>query len=104
MDKIQLFNRIIEAAEKNTDNLSELLQVAIEQEDEQEVRLLMDKVHQIQKESLLDIQNWNGLIRCDSCGNRVPDTEAKDMGFRVGPDLIEYTVWECWECAGGLCT
>ncbi len=58
MEKIKLFNLIIEAAEKNADNLDDLLQVAIEQEDEEEVNLLLDKVHQIVKEGYLDAIGW----------------------------------------------
>lgn len=64
MDEIQLSNQIIEATEKNADNLEDeeefaefclincitfALQVAIEQEDEEEVQGLLDRVHQILK-------------------------------------------------------
>ncbi len=58
MEKIKLFNLIIEAAEKNADNLDDLLRIAIEQEDEEEVNLLLDKVHQIMKEGYLDAIGW----------------------------------------------
>jgi hypothetical protein len=49
---------ILEAAENASDDLMDLLQKAIETMDEAQAERLMDKVHQVQSESLRDIRGW----------------------------------------------
>lgn len=54
----RLEQAILEATEKNSDDLMDLLQKAIETMDEAQAEHLMDKVHQIQSENLRDIRGW----------------------------------------------
>jgi Rad3-related DNA helicase len=51
---------ILKAAENADDNLQDLIQIAIENMDETQANRLLDKVHQVQKESLQDILAWKG--------------------------------------------
>ncbi len=54
----QLEQAILEAAEKDSDCLEDLLQEAIETMDEKRIDRLFDKVHQIMSESLRDALGW----------------------------------------------
>lgn len=56
-----LEQRILRAAENDDENLMDLLQEAIESigiDNEEQRNLLLDKVHQIQKEGLREIRGW----------------------------------------------
>lgn len=53
---------LLEAAAKNSDNLMDLLQEAIETMNEAQASRLLDKVHQVQSENLRDLRGWNEEI------------------------------------------
>ncbi len=61
-DLSKLEQAILEAAKKNSDDLMDLLQKAIETMDEALASRLMDKVHQVQSENLRDIREWKEEI------------------------------------------
>ncbi len=58
----RLEQAILEAAEKNSDDLMDLLQKAIETMDEVQAEHLIDKVHQVQSENLRDLRGWREEI------------------------------------------
>lgn len=50
-----------------------------------------------------DCELWTeATVQCNYCMDLVPFSDAIETGERVGPDLIPYTTYLCFECADDI--